>query len=160
MALGSPQPAGEPGRSLLAHLRVLETGGGARERLANEKATFCGLLNTLLEREGGRGESSKLQNQGGCRREPKPPRSWESGNTSKGQEDARLVCFSGSGEPRPGRPSFPGSAWLAHHRRLHSATFWILASIPDARGRRAWRLRQLGTQRACSPWVQSLQSPR
>lgn len=36
----------EPGRSLLAYLRVLETGGGARERLANEKATFCGLLNT------------------------------------------------------------------------------------------------------------------
>lgn len=58
MALGSPQRAREPDRSLLAHLRVLETGGGARERLANEKATFWGLLRPLGE---GRGPRRKFE---------------------------------------------------------------------------------------------------
>lgn len=118
--------------SSLVHLQVREAGGGARERLANEKETPHGPLNSARGEKGTKGKvrSSRAKEVVGGNQSL--PRSWESGSVFYGQEDTRLARSSGSGGPRPGRPSLPGSALLAHRPWRHSATCWKLASISGA----------------------------
>lgn len=66
--------------SSLAHLQVREAGGGARERLANEKETPYGLLNSARGEKGTKGKvrSSRAKEVVGGNQSL--PRSWESGS--------------------------------------------------------------------------------
>lgn len=77
VALGRLQPAEA---SSLSHLRVCEVGGGAMERLANEKETPHGLLNSARGEKGTKGKVRSSRAREVVCGNQSLLRSWESGS--------------------------------------------------------------------------------
>lgn len=104
--------------------------------MANEKATFCGLLNSWIGTEGKVRSFRAREVVGGNQSRPEVENREHFEGT--GRRSLSLLFWERRATPWPPLP--PGLRLAAPPRRLHSATCWMLSSIPGAQSKRAWRL--------------------